>query len=616
MPIIKRSCIEDMRIKINIYDVVSPYVSLKKTGSSWRGLSPFNPEKTPSFYVLPEKNIFKCFSSGYAGDIFRFIQLKENVNFQEAVEMLAGRFNITLDYEEGVTHDKTHYSLKKHLLELHESARTFYEQAFWSTNPLSQEVRDYWLIKRGLSEDSAKRFKIGFALPEDRSLVDYLLDKGFSLEHLKQSGLFYCKDHDTHPSRLKPRFSGRLIIPIEDVQGRTIAFTARQLPCTPTTDPARDAKYINSPETPIFNKSQVLFGLDKARTQALPESGFIFVEGQLDVIRCHECGITNAIAPQGTAITESQLTTIKRYTHQLECLMDADSAGIKAGLRLIPMALDTDLEVSFLQVPTGMDPDSFFAQEGPQGLDTLRREALTPITYALKYWMPTNPTPRQKADVIDRLFEMIHHCSSSLIIEEYLKEIASQSHVNLQILKEDFKLFVNKSKKQNNNKLSKKPLPPSNPSKEKLTTAEYELLLVILHYQELTKPIAHLIDLEWICTHNLTGKLLVRFLNEFKENMRCKLEPLDELLESDEEFDCVYTILSQKPPFANPVKSANVCIQSLYNQYIESTKDQLDREIASLDSSKQSPLRELLQKRIELRKLKQNTPQLEPILNS
>ncbi|MFP4283349.1 MAG: DNA primase, partial [Opitutales bacterium] len=265
MPLISRQSIESLKLHVNIHDVVAREVDLKRQGRNYVGLSPFQNEKTPSFFVLPERGIFKDFSSGLAGDIFKFVEETEKVSFVEAAELIAERFNFKLEYENGAGPRPEERSLKRQLLELHEYATEFYHEAFFADHPDAAACRAYWTETRGFPLELAKEFKIGFAPVATRKLNERLLKKGFSEKTLRECGLFYANDYDPDPLRFRPRFRGRLMIPIRDRQAQVIAFTARQLEITPEDDPACEAKYINSPGTPLFQKSHLVFNLERAR---------------------------------------------------------------------------------------------------------------------------------------------------------------------------------------------------------------------------------------------------------------------------------------------------------------------------------------------------------------
>ncbi|GHC11233.1 DNA primase [Cerasicoccus arenae] len=366
MPRIARSCIETIRQQVSLVDVAGAYTQMKRAGAQWRGLSPFNTEKTPSFYVHPEKNVFHDYSSGNAGDLFRFVMLKENLGFNDAIEFIASRYNVPLEYDnDGAPPERA--SLRKELFTLHEVAVDYFHRAFFADHPEAEFIRQYWTEKRHFPIEVAREFKIGLAPSNGDGFVKYIVDKGFSMEALKACGLLYIFDNARDASRARARFRGRLMIPIRDIQGRVIAFTARQTDLTPDDDSSKEAKYVNSPETPIFYKSGVLFGLDHARQHIDESKAFVLVEGQLDCLRCFEQGVHTAVAPQGTAITEQQLGLLRKYTPKLEVLLDGDRAGQKGAMRMLPLALAAGLEVYFLPLPTGLDPDDLLRDGGGGG---------------------------------------------------------------------------------------------------------------------------------------------------------------------------------------------------------------------------------------------------------
>src|SRR5690606_37148687 len=269
MPAIKPTCVRDLKLRINIVDVVSRVATLKKAGSRYKGLCPFHNEKSPSFHVDPDKGFYKCFGCGQAGDIISFVRETEQLSFTEAIEALGQRFNIPVEYEEGSGPSREERSLRQELFDLHELAAEHFHQAFKADTPHGDWMRAYWTEQRRFSPELAEEFKIGLAPPADSSLAAALLKRKFSEDALRQCGLFFVNDGAVLTlGALKPRFRGRLMIPIRDHQGRVVAFTARQTDLTPENDPAREAKYVNSPETPIFSKSHLLFNLDHARKHA------------------------------------------------------------------------------------------------------------------------------------------------------------------------------------------------------------------------------------------------------------------------------------------------------------------------------------------------------------
>lgn len=609
MPLINRSCIEDIKERVNIQDVVAQYVSLKRSGSSWKGLSPFSNEKSPSFYVLPDKNIFKCFSSGYAGDIFRFLQLKENLSFQEAIENIAHRFNITLEYEEGTANPQQCTSLKKELFEIHEAAASFFHHYFLSDTANGKFIQDYWKNQRDFSLEVAKEFSIGLAPTENDMLMRSLLKKKpFSTEALRASGLFFSKENEFDTKRFLPRFRGRLMIPIRDIQGRIIAFAGRQLKITPQNDPAKDAKYINSPETPIFHKGKVLFGLDRARQYIDKDGYFILVEGQLDAIRCWEKGLKTAIAPQGTGVTEQQLGTLRRYSSKVYSLLDSDNAGQKASLRILPMALKEGIDISFISLPQGSDPDNYLSKEGPEALINQFKKAYSPMKFAVNIFLPSasSPSPQEKVQILNQIFEIILKCDSSIVQEEYLLEVCHLLNVNRQSILIDFNHYKNSQRSSFN----KPNLPQKNQinAKEKLTTVEYQLLLIILNHENLAFSLTQQINPEWITGGSMEAKLLLRVLNEIREDLWQGPVGIDSILETDDERNFIYSMLGEEFVFEEPLKAANTCLKKLFTNFLDEKKRNIDERIANTPSESHHVIRQLQQNRIDLRKLSQTPP--------
>ena len=306
MPAIKPTCVRDLKLRVNIVDVVSRVAAVRKAGSRFKGLCPFHSEKTPSFHVDPAKGFYKCFGCGKAGDIITFVRETEQLSFTEAVEALGQRFNIPIEYEEGGGPTREQRSLRQEIFDIHEQAAAHFHEVFRGPGPTGDFMRSYWTAQRRFPTELADEFKIGAAEPDDTGLAARLLRLRYSEAALRQCGLFFIREGSApSPGTLRPRFRGRLVIPIRDHQGRIVAFTARQTSLCPQDDPAREAKYVNSPETPIFTKGNLLFNLDRARTGVGDDRPFVMVEGQLDALRCWPVGLKTAVAPQGTAITEA-----------------------------------------------------------------------------------------------------------------------------------------------------------------------------------------------------------------------------------------------------------------------------------------------------------------------
>ncbi len=614
MGVIKKSSLEELKNRINIVDVVSPVVTLKRSGSQFKGLSPFNPEKNPSFFVSPERNLFKCFSSGMAGDIFTFVMETERLTFQEAAETLAQRFGVKLEYEKGGL-DREERSLRQTIFDIHDIAAAYFREHLLGPDDDAAFTRAYWENERGFSADLAETFQIGLAPPDGSELRRRLIDRRFPMEALRKCGLFYERGSGNRPESLHARFRNRLMIPIRDHQGRVVAFTARQLGITPRDDPTREAKYINSPETPVFSKSRILFGLDRARLEAGEDKPFLLVEGQLDVMRCHEQGLPTAVAPQGTAITEAQLALLKRYSPTVECLLDADSAGQKAALRLLPLAVKLGLEARFLTLPEGEDPDSFLRAGGPTALDCLRAESASAIELAVRTFLPSSDAlgPEKKTQALEQIFEIIRQSDSEVTRGEHLRAVSRLARLPETAVVVDFAHHDRRRRRQTvspraDGDAAGRQAPPA-----KLSTAVETLLAVCLHDDHLGKPISEMVEHAWLDPSETAARLLNRVLAEFEHDEWAGVGELDHLLETEEERRLIHSILFRKPYDDSPEKLANQALKVLHQEHLNRKIKKIELEIANNGEILDDGTVYLQRQIIEFRRRKSNPPKLEAI---
>ncbi len=589
MALITRQCIESLKIHINIFDVVSREVQLKRSGRNWVGLSPFQPEKTPSFYVLPDKGIFKCFSTGLAGDIFRFVEELEKLSFIEAVEVLAERFNQPLEYEKGGGPRPEERSHKRQLLELHEHAADFFHRAFLADNPDAAACREYWLGKRGFPLELAKEFKIGFAPVASQKLNERLIAKGFTDKALRDSGLFYAQDYDPDPLRFRNRFRGRLMIPIRDRQGQVIAFTARQLEITPADDPAREAKYINSPGTVLFQKSHLVFNLERAREAVRETASIVLVEGQLDAIRCWHEGFRHTIAPQGTSITPEQMKLLRPYTERLTVVLDGDSAGRKGALRMLPLALAAGLEVSFAALPAGDDPDSFLRTHGIDAFRALLDEAAPAMHFVAEALVPPEATPRDHANAVGELAQILKECDSEVARFAYFEQALDCLPLDREAAERDFRHHLNRLAARAPRRVLDATPPPAEPlrsaglSSLKLTSSEAELALIVLHHEDLGVLLAEVLDPAWIDFTLPAGRILGWILGEFAEGHKlAELEPRGALEEASDR-DLYFSFLADEPTPADPFDIVNAHLRILYKRHLDHQVKKIAAEIANLE---------------------------------
>jgi len=339
------SPVEQIKDRLHIVDVIASYIKLEKAGRNLKARCPFHNEKTPSFFVSPERDTFHCFGCQKGGDIFTFVEEIEGAEFKEALRILAERAGVAI-----TGGGKEEHSLREKLFLVMEHAVLYYESQLRGNTEALAYLKD-----RGVREDIIKDFRIGFAPNEWRETCANLLAKGFTDRELEGAGLVIRKDN-----RIYDRFRGRIMFPLMNTRGRTIAFSGRILPQNALRKDGEKeievAKYINSPETPLFNKSNVLYGFDKAKSAMRAEDACVVVEGQMDVLMSHQGGVLNAVAASGTALTEEHLALISRFTDNLVLAFDADSAGFRASERAITAALLRGMNVLMIELPHGTDP--------------------------------------------------------------------------------------------------------------------------------------------------------------------------------------------------------------------------------------------------------------------
>jgi len=335
---------EEIKNKLDIKEVVGQYVKLQKAGANHRALCPFHKEKTPSFFVSPSRQIWHCFGCGEGGDIFSFIMKIENIEFKEALKILAQKAGVKLAYE-----DPQVRSQKQRLIDINKEAAIFFEENLWK----KKEVVDY-LIKRGFKQETIKEFHLGWASDEWRSLSDFLIKKGFKPGDIMASGLAISKN-----TKIYDRFRSRIIFPIEDFSQNIVGFTGRifqgKTPLKTIRDIEKIGKYINSPQTLIFDKSKILYGLSKSKNYLRSQESTLLVEGQTDFLMGWQAGIKNIVATSGTALTSYQLKILKRHNNTLVLGFDMDEAGEKAAERSIELALSKEFNVKILRLSQGKD---------------------------------------------------------------------------------------------------------------------------------------------------------------------------------------------------------------------------------------------------------------------
>ncbi|SDU08760.1 DNA primase [Verrucomicrobium sp. GAS474] len=420
-----KEIVERVRQASDIVDVIGNYVPLKRAGQQFRGLSPFNREKTPSFYVHPDKQLFYCYSSQQGGDVFKFVSLYENLDFMGALRRLAERSGIEIPEKNqfkpgGGGSDR---STREQLLRLHEVVAAWWAELLHKDK--AAEVARNYLKGRDFGSELAKRFQVGYAPDGWTTTLDWALKQGFTKEILELSGLVKVNEES---GRRYDLFRGRLMFPICDETGRVVAFSGRLLDAE-----AKAAKYVNSPETPIFIKSKVLFGLDKTK-QGIRDSGWaLLCEGQIDLIRCYEHEIRNAVAPQGTAFTARHAALLKRFTDKVVICFDADRAGQKAAFGSAEILLETGIDVRIATMPAGDDPDSLLRRGGAAALRPILDSAPDYVHHTLTVACREQDvsTARGRGLVAERMAAVVAKIPSIIARERTALEVATRLGVTL-----------------------------------------------------------------------------------------------------------------------------------------------------------------------------------------
>ncbi len=351
---ISRETIDEVKNRVDIVDVISDFVSLKRSGQNYKALSPFNNEKTPSFFVVPAKGIFKDFSSGKGGDAITFVMEHEGMSYLEAIRFLAKKYGVEIKEEAGSEEAREQQSERDGLYILMNFAKDYYRKNLLETDE-GKGVGLSYFHERGFNDRTIQKFELGYALDGWSNLMDEAIRKNYNSDLLEKTGLIVKNDE----GRMYDRFRGRVIFPVHNLSGKVIAFGARMMG-----KEKNQPKYINSPETDIYHKSHVLYGLYQGKNAIRQHDTCYLVEGYTDVLSMHQSDVENVVASSGTALTEDQIKLIRRFTENVTVLFDGDAAGIKAALRGIDLILKGGLNVRVVLLPDGEDPDSYSRKVG------------------------------------------------------------------------------------------------------------------------------------------------------------------------------------------------------------------------------------------------------------
>jgi DNA primase len=591
---ISPATLERIRAASDIVDVIGAHLPLKKAGANFTALCPFHKEKTPSFNVNPHKQIFHCFGCHKGGDVFTFVKEYENIGFVDAVRRLAERAKIPLEFDNNPAAQETRH-LKDQLLEIHEKIAQRWQNCL-ASEASGQIARDY-LKKRGVSDEAIKLFRLGAAPEVWDDTVNWAKSKDYELTLAEKAGLILRKEG---MDKFYDRFRGRLMFPICDEQGRVIGFSGRVL-----SGDEKTAKYVNSPETPIFTKSKVFFGLDKSK-RAVLDAGFAIVcEGQLDLIACFMAGVQNVVAPQGTAFTEQHARILKRYVDEVVLCFDSDEAGQNAAVRSLDHLLASGLAMRVAVVPAPHDPDSFIKASGGEAFRKLVEGAEGFFDYYLKRLCGQNDikTDKGRTIVVRSMLQELQKTGNRVTFDKYAHALTFELGLSFRSVVDEFQKILNE-----------RPTPAAGKEEESFESAEsaeaphpsnheFHLLRLLLLHENLVAWAALHLDTNWI-SHPITRQIVEQRLAAQRNETWKSLAAFLDACNSAEMRNLVTEAAAEDRKFPNPDQQLADVTLKLRNQF-------LDRQIAALTQKVSQPgmpeaeQNELLREQQELRRQKQ-----------
>ncbi len=450
---ILRETIDEVKNRLDIVDVISDFITLKKSGQNYKGLSPFTNEKTPSFFVVPGKGIFKDFSSGKGGDSFTFLMEHEGMSYVEAIRFLAKKYGVEIKETEATERESAQQSEREGLYILMNYAQEYYHDIL-RHHEEGQSIGLSYFRERGFNDKTIEKFELGYALNGWEYFSKEALSKGYSQDLLEKTGLVVKKEDGSSYDR----FRGRVIFPVHNISGKVIAFGARMLG-----KEKNQPKYINSPETEIYHKSNVLYGLFQAKNAIRQNDNCYLVEGYTDVISLHQTGVDNVVSSSGTALTEEQIKLIRRFSENVTVLFDGDAAGIKAALRGIDLILKGGLNVRVVLFPDGEDPDSYSRKLGTTDFQNFLKENKKDfISFkADLFAAEVGGDPIRKAESIKEIVTSIAIIPDPVKRSVYIQETSNLLKIGEAVLLTELnKILINERKKSDKERLRNTDEPP------------------------------------------------------------------------------------------------------------------------------------------------------------
>lgn len=425
---------QTVKQQTDIVRILGEYLKLRKSGANWSALCPFHKEKSGSFYIYTATASYYCFGCHEHGDVFSFVMKMDNVSFPEAVRTVATKMNIPLPKREfNSPEDAREAGLRRQLIDVHEAATQYFQQNLHS--PEAARAREY-MTSRGISAETIAKFRMGYA-PESYNDMRDRLSKFFSEEALRASGLFSAKEQaDGSPGQMYARFRKRITFPIANEQGKVIAFTARAL----DSDDKSGPKYMNSPETPLYTKGNVLFNLDKARAAIKEKDAALLVEGQMDAISLFMAGVDNVIATSGTAFTEAQVRMLARFTKRVWLNFDPDNAGMNAAEKTLSLLVEEGFEVRVITLEGGLDPDRFVRERGVQAYAAAVRDAARYADFLISRALTLFPkTPEGKVKALNFLLPHIRRIPNAITRVDFANNAAQKLGIESSLMQKELR---------------------------------------------------------------------------------------------------------------------------------------------------------------------------------
>ena len=607
--IIPPEVVEQVRHASDIVDVIGGYVPLKKSGAKFKALSPFNKEKTPSFYVDPARQMFKCFSSGHGGDVFKFLMLMENMTFPEAIRRLAQRAGVIIPEASG-RFDPQARSHREELLALNAAVAAWWRKLL-KTDPAAEPARAY-LKSRDFPDSLVEEFGLGYAPDSFDATMKWAEKAGYSMSALEEGRFVATSERGSKYDF----FRGRLMIPIHNDAGEVVAFSGRLL------DPeAKAQKYVNSPETPVFIKSKILFGLNKTKRPIIEAKSAILCEGQIDLMRCWQHGIRNVVAPQGTAFTDPHARILKRLAEEVVICFDADRAGQAAAQRAIDVLLKEDMQVRIARIPQGEDPDSLLRKKPVEVFETILHDAKDYTRHLLDTACEEEDvsSPRGRGLIAAKMARVIARIPNAVQREGFLLEVARRVEVSRSVLEEEVRKAETQMRRA---ELQQRSYPSASGGSDEAAAAEAEppapiegspiidaLLSLLLANPGLAPQVSRRLDPAWVeglGAAEVLTKLLEAHAHDAFEDANQYMMQCD-----DRTRDYLAGLLFEPPPVP-PETAAEAYADQLLRNVEQRWKQQRLQFLMIASKSSELSVEERMKYLMEIQLIRREFPDLEP----